>query len=223
MKILVIIISNEFNPVYKNNITILYDFIKNTQENCLIDFCAISTSNDFDCYDDTIHFKYKVINEKRQLNKLCDFITDNKDSLNYDWYIKTRPDLKLFEPINFNFLSKFSINARARKYIGPKKIKNGITVGGNGVWSYIKDCELSDTEEQVVLDDCLYIFDHGVIELGGFNKIVSKFEIYDTFDECGEPEWKYSRLWQSRNINLNVIGINLLNEKHYAFSGDLNP
>ena len=222
MKILIIIVSNEFNPIYKNNIKFLYNFIEQTQKECLIDFCGISSTNDFDSYEDIINFKYKIINPKQQLNKVCDFITDNKSSLNYDWYIKTRPDLKLLEPINFDLLNKFAINARARLYIGPKKIINGMTVRGKGKWYNVNDCKFSINEEKIVLEDTFWIFSHNIIELNGFDKINSKFEIYETFDEFNEPEWKYSKLWQSRNIDLNIIGINILNEKHNSFSGNLN-
>jgi hypothetical protein len=232
MKILIIFVSHTFDLIYKNNLIILKNLIKQTLPNSIIDFCAISSFNDFSNYEDVIQLKYKVINSKKQLNKTCDFITDYKSYLNYDWYIKFRPDFKLLEPINFNLLVKSSINARARVYIGPKKIVNGSVVGGKGKWNMLKHYKFSINEERVILDDAIWIFDHNVINKGAFDKINSKFpekkscEYFTgykcTFEELHEPELKYSELWKSKNIRLNVIGINILNEKHNTLSGNIN-
>ena len=64
------------------------------------------------------------------------------------------------------------------------------------------------------MDDMIYIFHHNVILMNGFEKI--------EFSESPEHEWIHTNIWKSRNINLNVIGINLQNTKHHAYSGNVN-
>ncbi len=108
MKLLIIICSNELDIKWCDNIKILDDYIKQNK-NIQVDYCGISSNNDFHNYESIIKFKYKIINSKKQLTKICDFITDYKSKLNYDWYIKFRPDMKLLENINFNILSKTAI------------------------------------------------------------------------------------------------------------------
>ena len=142
MKILVIIVSNEFNSYYSESIKILNDYLTNNFQNqYIIDYCGISSNDDFSNYEHIIHFKYKIINNKYQLSKICDFISDNINTLDYDWYIKTRPEVKLLEQINFKILSNTSINARARVYRGPKQIIHGMSVNGsNDIWKNVGDC-----------------------------------------------------------------------------------
>ena len=122
MKILVIICSNEMNVNNIDNIKIINEYLK---KNNIVEYCGISNNDDFSNYESVISFKYKMINHKFQLSKICDFITDYKTELQYDWYMKIRPDIKLLENINFNMLCENSINARARVYYGPKQIKYG--------------------------------------------------------------------------------------------------
>jgi hypothetical protein len=87
-----------------------------------VEYCGISNQNDFHTYEAIIPFKYTLINTKQQFSKLCDFITDYKSELDYDWYMKIRPDINLLEQIPFNTLLDRAINARARVYFGPKKL-----------------------------------------------------------------------------------------------------
>jgi hypothetical protein len=77
---------------------------------------------------------------------LCDFIKENREQLNYDWYVKIRPEIMLMEQIPFNILMNNSINARARQYTGPKKIMNGMSVGGEGWWNHVKPSIYNDIE-----------------------------------------------------------------------------
>ena len=171
----------------------------------------------------TLSFKYTLINPKYQFSKICDFITDNKSQLDYDWFIKIRPDIKLLEPINFNILSNTKINARARVYIGPKKIKYGMSINGEGPWKSIGDCSYNKYEDNIILDDHIFIFHNNVVKLGAFDKLFPEEEAYRSLGTPGkEDEWTQSAVWKGRNIGMNVIGINLVLMKYNAFSGDLN-
>jgi len=178
-----------------------------------VDYCGISNNNDFHNYEVIIQFKYKIINTKMQFSKICDFITDYKAELNYDWYIKIRPDIKLLECINFNMLSTNAINARTRIYFGPQQIKYGMSINGKGPWKNIGDCHYAKNEDNIIIDDMFFIFHKNILQMGAFDKI--KGDIY-------ENEWVQTNIYNQRKIPLNVIGINLENTKYNAFSGDIN-
>lgn len=207
MKVLVIICSHEFNKSDHNNIKNLNNHLSNFN----VDYCGISGLNDFANYEDIINFKYKMVTPIRQLSKICNFISNN--NLDYDWYIKIRPDVNLLEMFDFNTLSNTSINARARQYTGPKQIKYGMSVNGPGAWRHIGDCHYGE-EEFIVLDDMMYVFHNDVIKLGAFDKI--------NLNNVVENEWIHTSVWKDRNINLNVIGIHLDNTKYHAISGNIN-
>ena len=228
MKVLVIIISRGMYKKNVNNIKKLKDsFDKNIQ----VDYCCISGENDFNNYENVIKLKYKIISKSKQLEKMCEFITDYKDELDYDWFIKFRPELVLNEPIDFSQLKSSSINARVREYKGPLKIKYGCIafpdserVGGNPN-SMINHTTYSKTTERVVLEDMIYIFDRNVIKSNGFDKITKSNtknvfytmpKIYgggtDNFygrNTYSQNEWMCTALFKYRNINLNIIGINV--------------
>ena len=212
MKILVIICSNEFNKCNFDNISTLLQYL-NSLSDTTVEYCGISSNDVFYNYEDIISYKYKIINPKQQFSKICDFITEHKKELNYDWYIKFRPEIRLLEQINFDILCDKSINARARVYRGPKKIKYGMSVNGEGVWNNIGDCFYDDVEKTVMLDDQLYIFHNNVIQLGAFETNMANER---------EIEITQSRIWKERNIKLNVVGIYLEFTKFNVFSGDLN-
>ena len=60
----------------------------------------------------------------------------------------------------------------------------------------------------------LFIFHNNIIKLNVFDKITP---------ECaGSEEWKQTEIFNNHNIPLNCIGINLINTKYNAFSGDIN-
>lgn len=216
MKILIIICSHEMNTINSSNIDILKNYLLSTNNIEIVDYCGISSQNDFNDFENIINFKYKVISNKYQFSKICDFITENKSELelNYDWFIKFRPDLRLLEPINFELLSDMSINARARVYTGPKKIKYGMSVNGIGGWQNVGDCFFDNNERSIILDDQIFIFHKNIIKQGGFDKIYNPYE--------RETEWIQTTTWQERNIHLNIIGINVENTKYNTFSGDVN-
>lgn len=212
MKLLIIILGHVFKTEWCDNIKQLNECMK--KNGIKIDYCGISNQDDFHVYEPIIHFKFKIINSKKQLSKICDFITEYKSQLDYDWYMKIRPDIKLLDTIRFDSLSEHAINARARVYNGPKKIKYGMSVNGEGKWKYIGDCHYSDTEHNIMLDDQIYMFHNNVVRNNAFEKILVPFE--------PEYEWTHSNLFKERKIPLNVIGINACLIKHGVFSGHIN-
>ena len=171
-------------------------------------------SNDFYIYENIIQFKYKIINTNKQLSKMCDFITEYKSELDYDWYMKIRPEIKLFDIIGFRMLSENAINARARVYNGPRKIEYGMSINGEGIWKNIGDCHYADNEHNIVLDDALYIFHKNIVQNNGFEIVPTSIPL--------ENEWGHTHVFNERNIPLNVIGINLCITKYGCFSGNIN-
>jgi hypothetical protein len=179
-----------------------------------VEYCGISNQDDFHNYESIIQYKYKIINTKRQFSKLSDFITDYKSELHYDWYMSIRPDIKLLENINFGMMSENAINSRARVYYGPQRIKYGMSVNGPGPWINIGHCGYQEKETEVIVDSMLYIFHKNIIELNAFDKIES--------EEPGGCEWKQTYRFNERKIPINLVGINLVNTKCNAYSGDIN-
>jgi hypothetical protein len=141
---------------------------------------------------------------------MCDFIKENREQLNYDWYVKIRPEIMLMEQIPFNTLMNNSINARARQYTGPKKIINGMSVGGEGWWNHVKPSIYNDKEINIELDDQMYIFDNNCINMGVFNNY--------NYKDVVENEAIHDIFWKSKNIKLNVIGIDLI-FKYFKYNG----
>lgn len=213
MKVLVILCSHEMNRENSSNVKILNDTLLNSQIE--VDYCGISNTDDFANYEDLISFKYKIIDTSLQLTKMFHFISQYKNELSYDWYIKIRPDIKLLEPIRFDTLCKNAINARARMYIGPKQIQYGMSINGEGAWKNIGDYFFNEEEKDFHLDDMLYIFDTSVIQNGAFDFMKIHFYL--------ENEGIHTKAWRSRNIQLNVIGINVEFTKNNTFSGDIPP
>lgn len=212
MKLLVIICSHECSLKWSSNIEILNDYMKTLGMD--VEYCGISNQDDFSNYESIITFQYKIISTKRQFTKICDFISDKKAELDHDWYMKIRPDMKLLENINMEALSENAINARARVYNGPRNIKYGMSVNGPGKWGNIGQCKYAEIERDIILDDNLFIFHRNTILLGAFEKIDPPLGVR-------EVEWTQTKVFTDRNIPLHVIGINLENVKHRAFSGNV--
>jgi hypothetical protein len=147
------------NPSNTQNIISLSNLIKHLSKNYTVDLAGISNKYDFNNYSKHLSFKYKYINTKKQLSKICDFITENKKHMNYDWYIKTRPDILILDYNIFDIkkFNKDAINARAREYEGSYKGKYACSVGGNGDHKNVKAC-FNNNKEKIVLDDQIYIF-----------------------------------------------------------------
>ena len=227
MRILIIIVTGGDTVNYIQNIIDINKFMLDNYTDDIIEYACISSSDNFHHYSDIINIKYKMVNEKKQLSKVCDFITKYQDNLNYDWFIKIRPELELRSKINLDKLCKLSIHARAREYKGPKKILFGNSVSGIGEYKQYNDSSYSNTEDIVVLDDMMYIFHRNVIDMGAFKPIEYNIEWYkrDTNVYEWEHEWFHSKCFKARNINLIPISINLvLKRSKYVFmeSGHIN-
>ena len=199
MRVLVLIISHEMNGSL-DNIQILKQFMD--QSDHTVDYAGISSGNDFSFFEHILPFKYKFTCKDKQLTKVCEFIKSFKSQLDYDWYVKIRPEVKLLESINFSRIKPNAINARARAYVGHRSIKYGLSVPAN--LPLITSVSFDASNETFVLDDQLYIFDHSIIAGGYFETegIKSKY-LY-------EDEWVHTEYWKLQNTPLNVVGLNVI-------------
>jgi len=234
MKILVILLHGGDISPYINNIYKLQEDMKHNYSQDIVDYACITSSGCNTNYANSIGFKYIEINTNMQLSKMCTFITKYKDQLNYDWFIKIRPEIQLVSKINIDTLSTDCIHARAREYRGPRKILFGNSVAGEGEFIGINESFYSDTEEIIALDDQIYLFHRNIIDMGAFVSCTSD----EILQYCRrgsdilnwEHEWTHSNCWKSRGIKLNVIGIDLMftrnNEEgisyNYRRSGNIN-
>ena len=220
INVLVIISSHVFNIEECNNIKILNDYLLSIP-NIKIDYCGITNDDEyFKIFEDIITFKYKIVNTKLQLGKICDFINDYKTTFDYNYFIKIRPDIKLLEQIPFNNIDVNSICSRARIYKGPEKIKYGLSVNSVGPYEYIDKntyMELIDFNKEIVMDDQFYIFTNKVINMGAFNKLPIEYE-----NIIRQDEWVHTKLFNERNIPLKIIGLNVIFTKNDSYSGDIN-
>jgi hypothetical protein len=225
MRVLVIISTGDNICNYIQNIISLRDHFK-TYIGYTVEYALIS-SIDYNCVESVLDLKYKEIDTSMQLTKLCNFITKYKSSLNYDFFIKIRPEIQILDRIPFEHLLQSSINARAREYIGPKRLRYGNSVYGEGCYKTINASTYSEKESHVVLDDQIYIFHKTIVESGGFNTLIPTQEWYvvNNIAYNYEHEWFHSNVWKSRNIHLNVIDINIELKKYTGAmmrSGALN-
>lgn len=210
MKLLFLIVTSDVWDRSIDKIKKLNDVIEYYKDDGFVVDTALLVKNESDInkYDDILYIKYKYVNQRKQLSKVCDFISET--NLDYDWFIKLRPEIELLDKIDFDVLCKDSINARARKYNGPLKIRYGSSIGGIGTFGNKNQfnetngdgsIKYTETETLVILDDIIYIFHKNVINQGAFSKIVINQH---------ENEWFHTSTWKHRNIKFNVIGINCL-------------
>jgi len=210
-KILFMLTGLVMDSQYKDNIRILSDYIKELSTRYIVDVACISGKDDFHVFEEILPFKYKIINPRKQLDKICDFLYECPES--YDWYIKIRPEVKLLEQLDFEGLCPNSINARARVYNGPLSVKNGSAAGGEGYLSYVHAIHYSPELKGIILDDILYIFHRNLVEKGGFEPITDEErghrEWYINNSFWNQHEWFHTGLWKSRKIPLNLVGFHV--------------
>ena len=226
--ILIIISTNEMYPEFKPQTVTLQKYIEHLSKTYNVHLAGISSKDDFSNYEDTLVFKYKYINPKLQMAKMCDFITENKDTLNYDWFLRTRPGEELldFDCINFESLPKDAVSARAREYAGPFTGKYSCSVGGEGSFKNIKACIYKPTLEKIVLNSDLYAFHKSVIDKGGFSKLTKEEESWGTqYNKTTQSEWFFSHTLSSRGIKLNILDINTKftrkSRNQFMYSGNI--
>ena len=79
-----------------------------------------------------------------------------------------------------------------------------------------------EEEKEIVLDEQIYVFHKNVINNGGFEPVED--------DISHQHEWFHNRIWLSRGIPFNLIGINTIHthgmnrpgSTHDMFSGNIN-
>jgi hypothetical protein len=208
--ILIILSTNEMYPEFKPQVETLRKYIEHLSKTYRVDLAGISSKDDFSNYSDVLDFKYKYVNPKLQVSKMCDFVSENRDTLKYDWYLKTRPEVEMmdFDTIDFKNLPKDAVSARAREYTGPFQGKHSCSVGGEGSFSHIKACFFNKEQQKLSIDDNVYVFHKTTVDNGGFSQI-TEGELPRPGEE-GEHEWYFSRVLTARGINLNIIGIDML-------------
>jgi hypothetical protein len=211
--ILIILSSDKMYPEFKPQIETLKKYMAHLSKIYTVDIAAISSKNDFSNYSDILDFKYKYVNSKKQISKLCDFISENKDTLNYNWFLRIRPEVEIidFDTIDFTKLPKNAISARARSYIGPFRGKYSCSVGGEGVYHNIKDgCYYKKNKEKLIIDDNVFIFHRKIIDSGGFLQLSNDDETDPIYkDKYTQNEWFFTDILTKRGIDLNIIGINM--------------
>jgi hypothetical protein len=201
MKLLVLFVGHEMKPDFVNSIQ-----FEGSHE---IEYGAISNQNDFEKLG--VPLKYRMINPKRQLGKVCDFFVLHPN-LPYDWVFKTRPDLEVLRPIDLAICTEHAINARARVYKGPRQIPFGMSIHGEGIWKDVApwDTQFHSEERDIVLDDQCYLIPKNAF---------SKFKFVTPKDH--EHEWVHTETWKLFNIPLHVIGLSVKNTKWNTYSGNI--
>jgi len=210
---------------YLVNIHILNDYIKKLSTCYTVDVACISGRDDFEDFEEILPFKYKVINPNKQLDKICDFVSECAES--YDWYVKIRAEVKLLEQLDFSSFCPDSINTRTRVYNGPLSVKHGSSVGGIGSYERIHATHYSPELKEIVVDEMLYIFSRAVVEKGGFAPITDeergRKDWYFT-SLWNQHEWFHTAVWNSRKIPFHIVSLNVdfTRSGFHSFPGDIN-
>ena len=211
------------NPRYLDNMRILNDYIKKLSTRFIVDVACISCLNDFNVFEDILPFKYKVVNPRKQLDKICDFVSSCPEP--YDWYVKIRAEVKLLEQLDFDSFCPNSINARARVYNGPLKIKNGAAVG-DGFLHYVHAIHYSPELKQIVLDEMLYIFHRNLVEKDMFAPITDQERAQQEWyvGSFNQHEWFHTGVWKHRKIpfNLTSLYVDFTHTGRHCISTNLN-
>jgi len=224
-KILFVLTGLIMDDRYLVNIQILNHYIQELRLQYVVDIACMSGRDDFENFDEILQFKYKVITPKKQLDKICDFVSECTES--YDWYVKIRAEVKLLEQLDFSSFCKNSINARARVYNGPLSVKYGSAVGGQGYLGYVHAIHYSPELKEIVLDDMLHIFHRNVVEKGGFMPITDEErgrQEWYVGSLWNQHEWFHTAVWKSRGIPFQLVSLNVdfTHSGRHAFSADVN-
>ena len=219
MKLLVILISHAFETKWRGNVAGLRDCLARVEGVTAVDYAGVSSHADFKNYDDLVPFRFTEVNPKRQVNKLCDFVSAHRAELEgYDWFVKTRPDIRLLEPPDFSAMAPGAVNARARAYVGPRKVEYGMSINGPGPNKFHRagDCVYDPVERKVVLDDQFVVFPRSVVAQGAFDPVYFPPQVV-------ADEWAQATVFNKRRIPVHVVGIRLELLKYGVFSGHLDP
>ena len=183
--ILILIVGRDLNHLNLRNIN--KNIIMPLEGIYNIDFCSVT--------NDKIknQFKYNFICKKGQLDKVC-YAIDKIDVDNYEWIIKTRPDILFLEKIDGNFFNRLSedkVNSRCRSYHGPKiKIKNGFSLRQSNIRK--RDSILCDEEKFIMPDDQFYIFHQKIAKRTFEILTLESLKIYVDTIKIEKPKWVHS-------------------------------
>ncbi len=227
MKILIIVASykmdNKFNKTMETIQKKLISVLK--KENNIVDICLVSSHNDHNNYKNIIgEIKYKVLSNKKQFGKIMD-IFKLSEIKEYDWYIKIRPDIELYENIDTEKIlscDENKFNSRVRWYIGDHiNVKYGTshTFNKNDGWgeSWIYNNNIN----YIVPDDQIYIFNKNIINIFNIfniNSIKNKIDNIYRYNYYNNPNNKWRRIKVDLKSLLNS-GYNKLEDEW--FHGDL--
>jgi hypothetical protein len=215
-KVLIILISKHMDNRFIENIHIL-------KKRLLVkyDIALISSHEDFQEYENVFDcIKYKILSDKFQLSKICDFLSSSCDIYQYEWFIKFRPEIELLENITYeklNSLCKKSINSRVRIYEGNRSLKYATSIRDQQCEKY-EIIFHKDKDDIIWIDDMFYIFNKNVIYAKGFihitnedkSKYLENSKHIDKYSIC-ENEWEefHTFIWKKRKINLEILSFNL--------------
>lgn len=224
MKLLVILVTYEIESKmikHINHCKNYFDSLKTKNAWESLDFALVYTKDTpfLKQVKKTLDLKYLMKSNQRQMGKICEFITLNRMKLNYDWFIKTRPDIEHLQDFTLDELSPDCINSRARTYKGPQSIKYGHSVGGKGIFEAHKHkASYSENLISLLPDDQFYIFSKTIVEDEIFNELKSKTK------DLKQDEKFHRKIWEQRGAKFKIIGIKLrLYKKNlYAESGHIN-
>lgn len=229
MRVLIIVASHSFKSrKWHPNISTFPDSILKLESEDHIDIIGISSSEeDLPPLRDGAEWACgtrSLANPGLQLTKVCHalkvFCAYRPP---YDWYIKTRPDLQLHEPIDLTQMAPGAINSRVRKYAGPLKLKKAASVGGTGLLQMHRTSSIfRSAEEKIIIpDDQIYVFDHSVVDLGAFEYPPAGNIKTDLGSTSQQHEWFHEKVWRDRGVSFNIVSIDCTLLKYGSRSGDL--
>lgn len=215
LKVLVIVCSHEFHAADSLRTKAFIESLRSSPQITHLDVCAIGSSDDFALsfrraesdreylYD--IEFAYKIIDPSRQMTKLTSFLSDSRYQAqfeSYDWFVKTRPDIEVHQCIDFSTLQRATIYARAREYVGPQSVPFGTSIDRKSVPRYFfAGFRKHPTEQRLVLDDQLLVFDAEIWRSGAMQAVADTGERQD--------EWFHTRVWKQRGANMGILGLQI--------------
>lgn len=212
------IVNNNLGNVYKNIINPL------EMDNVHVDI-ATCTSGERNVISNDVKYNYKI--DGFQLTKVC-FVVENIND-EYDYYIKTRPEIILETIIDKNFLiqlDKFKINSRCRAYSGPPiDLKYGMSCQKH----LIRKGDIQHNNRVVINpDDQMYIFHKSIKRafspirsdtyLRYCKQINNKREYWVDDWMMNDSYWKtnicereghHKFIWYSRGFDIHPIGLNI--------------
>lgn len=190
----------------------------------LVEFLPTEHTYDFvHLYNDSVNKELVSIgiSVHSPYSRLCQMIEYLNVAKDYDYYIITRPCMKLKSKFDLDAYTGFDgIQSRVREYWGPESIKNGASLGGDLRNSIkFKTFKRKKTREWFIMDDQFFIFPHSVRKQLKYEdwKHVSSDQY------CNE--WKLTEYIQRYNINFKILSIDIdfIRGKKIGKSSNVEP